>query len=99
MAQVGITDVRQYRGEEGVAQFSYNTEYELQLAASARGISPVELAEMPGIQLWLERDGDMCKADLLAWFRLKNMIEGASTDLQNKHIKRLQQRARLKNGK
>jgi hypothetical protein len=96
---VGITDARKYRPlEEGVGNIAYNAEYELQLAAVARGISPAELAAMPGIQLWLEDEFDMCKADLLAWYRLRNILEGAGQDLQNRHIKRLQQRAKLNRG-
>lgn len=76
-----------------------NLETEMQNAAVARGISPRELAEMPGIHLWLERNGDMCKADLLVWFRLRNQLESVSSDLQRKHIERLQRQAKLSRGK
>lgn len=72
-----------------------NLETELQNAAVARGISPKELAEMPGIQLWLEHESDMCKADLIVWYRLRNQLESVSSDLQRKHIERLQKQARL----
>lgn len=76
-----------------------NLEVELQNAAVARGINPKELAEMPGIQLWLANENDMCKADLVIWYRLRNQLESVSSDLQNKHIERLQKQARLKRGK
>jgi len=97
---MGLTDIRKYRPEPGIAEFSYNMEFELQEAAVARDISPLELAEMPGIQLWLKDESDMCKADLLVWYRLKNQIEATSNDLQSKHIKRLQAKARMnRNGR
>lgn len=76
-----------------------NLEVELQNASVARGISPKELAEMPGIQLWLANENDMCKADLVIWYRLRNQLESVSSDLQNKHIARLQKQARLNRGK
>lgn len=76
-----------------------NLEVELQSAAVARGISPKELSEMPGIQLWLANESDMSKADLVIWYRLRNQLESVSSDLQNKHITRLQKQARLNRGK
>lgn len=92
---MGLTDIRRVHTDGGIASFGMNMEYELQLAALERGISPTELAEMPGIQLWLINESDFCKADLLAWYRLKRQMENVSTDLQNKHIEKLQKRARL----
>lgn len=97
---MGLTDIRRITTENGIASFGMNIEYELQLAALERGISTTELAEMPGIQLWLANESDFCKADLLVWYRLKKQMENVSNDLQNKHIEKLQKRARLnRNGR
>lgn len=71
----------------------------MQNAAVARGISPRELAEMPGVQLWLAHEGDMCKADLVIWYRLRNQLESVSNDLQRKHTERLQRQAKVNRGK
>ncbi len=96
---MGLQPIQKVRTEGGIASFGINDEYELQVAALERGISPSELAEMPGIQLWLENESDMCKADLLVWYRLKKQMEAVSSDLQNKHIAKLQRQARLNRGK
>lgn len=85
--------------ENNIGSFAINLEVELQNAAVARGISPKELAEMPGIQLWLEHENDMCKADLIVWFRLRNQLEAVSSDLQKKHIEKLQRQAKIRRGK
>lgn len=90
-----MTDIKKVRTEASIVSFGINFEYELQAAALERGLSPSELAEMPGIQLWLENENDFCKADLLIWYRLKKQMENVGNDLQKKHIDRLQRQSRV----
>lgn len=96
---LGLTDIKKVMTEASIVSFGINFEYELQAAALERGLSPSELAEMPGIQLWLENESDFCKADLLIWYRLKKQMENVGNDLQRKHIDRLQRQAKLSRGK
>lgn len=92
---LGLTDINKVRTENGIASFGMNLEYELQLAAVERGISPNELADMPGVQLWLKNESDFCKADLIVWYRLKQQMEAVGTDLQNKHLVKMQKHSRM----
>lgn len=86
------TDIWSYNPKPGPASFFYNLQFELQQARVAGGISVEEFDKMPGDHIWLVPGQDMCKADLLVWYRNMNRIKGVSDDIQQREIDRVRRR-------
>lgn len=70
------------------AQVSYNLNYELQEARIAAGVSLAEFAAMPGIPYWLTEEQQMCRADLLVWYRYRQYQEAVLSNLQAAELER-----------
>lgn len=84
--------IEQYRIRKGPIQIGYNQQFRTFEVQAASGLSPLEFEALPGDPMWCV--DSWSKAHYIAWYTLRNQIEGAGNEAQARKMDALKKQRR-----
>ena len=73
-AMAGMTPIHEYRFSRPPIEVTYSLEFELERARLDYGLTKSEYDVLPGTRAWMTETDTLCKCDVLAVFRINQLI-------------------------
>ena len=88
---IGSTPVHQYRLSSTPTQVTYSLDFELERARLEYGLTKMEFESLPGTREWVTEDQPLCKCDVLAVYRINQLLPVVFADMAQRRARMMEQ--------